>query len=75
MLSGQEYTGGDDVVLEEIHIGKGHRYVGKYLREITFPHHSLVIIIRRADGKVEIPAAPAWWKRVMSWWSAHTRTH
>ena len=55
VLSGQEYTGGDDVVLEEIHIGKGHRYVGKYLREITFPHHSLVIIIRRADGKVEIP--------------------
>ena len=55
VLSGQKYTGGDDVVLEEIHIGKGHRYVGKYLREITFPHHSLVIIIRRADGKVEIP--------------------
>ena len=55
VLSGQEYTGGDDVVLEEIHYGKGHRYVGKYLREITFPHHSLVIIIRRADGKVEIP--------------------
>ena len=29
--------------------------MGNYLREITFPHHSLVIIIRRADWKVEIP--------------------
>ena len=55
VLSGQVYRGGDDVALEELSIEKGHRYAGKTLREIVFPHQSLVILIRKADGSVEIP--------------------
>lgn len=55
VLSGQVYRGGDDVALEELSIEKGHRYVGKTLREIVFPRRSLVILIRKADGNVEIP--------------------
>ena len=43
------------MALEELSIEKGHRYAGKTLREIVFPHQSLVILIRKADGSVEIP--------------------
>lgn len=56
VMSGQVYRGdGDDADLTEIEVGKNHKWACRRLRELDLPAHTLVILIKKPDGKTVIP--------------------
>lgn len=56
VMSGQVYQGdGGDADLTEIEVGKSHKWASRQLQEIELPEQTLVILIKKPDGKTVIP--------------------
>lgn len=62
VLSAEGYYGEDAFTLEEMEIGIRHPWCGKSLSELTMPHESMVVMIRRGsramipNGRMKIQA-------------------
>ena len=62
VLSAEGYYGEDAFTLEEMEIGVRHPWCGKMLSELTMPHDSTVVMIRRGsralipNGRMKIKA-------------------
>lgn len=50
VLGGAPYREDGTVLLTEEEIGKGHPWVGKSIRDIEFPSHRMIAVIRRENG-------------------------
>lgn len=52
VLGGAPYREDGTVLLTEEEIGKGHPWVGQSIRDIEFPSHRMIAVIRRENGIV-----------------------
>lgn len=56
IMSGQVYHGDEeDAALREIAVGKNHRWAHRPICNIHFPTQTLVILLKKPDGKTVIP--------------------
>ncbi len=55
VLSGEGYEDNDPVKLNELKIEAGHRWLDRPIKDLPLPSHTLIILIKRADGTTIIP--------------------